>query len=582
MSVEVLPYPPDSPLTLVSAAAAGTRLSSWAQELAAEVARDADRLAAAWDGPAAAACRHELERVAALTRAVAGPLQTGARLLRAHAATVEGACAEVDRLRREHAALLAEHRRELAAVLAMPDVPGPLRRLQAQDTRDVQLGELGRLHARHRAVLDRVAEDASRTARQVSAAARDLLPVAARAMNVPPPPGTAGAQEGALASLLPLLAASRRAVGAHGSPPPAGTPAVLVRAWWQALTGDEQQRLATTWPVEIGGLDGLPGAVRSAANEQRLAQDLARLRATGTLDAAEQRRLDNCVVVRDQLATVRSQADPVTRDPLTAQLLVFDPSAYDGEGRAAIAVGDVDSAGHVAFLVPGLGSDVRGAVAALTDNAVRVTTEARRAAPEHATATVAWMGYDAPGLGDVVFDGAAEEGADLLAADVLAVQAARDVAPHLTVVGHSYGSTTTGTALRDHVTGVDDAVLVGSPGPNVEDASDLVLPDGHVFVGASSRDPVSYVDRFGKDPTHESFGAVRFRAEDPTRNEFMLDIADHSKYFDTKSESLANIVAVVVGDYAGVTTAAYRDEVWLLPDGINDDPEADREPTVVP
>ena len=66
---------------------------------------------------------------------------------------------------------------------------------------------------------------------------------------------------------------------------------------------------------------------------------------------------------------------------------------------------------------------------------------------------------------------------DLLAADVMAVQASRYVVPHLTVIGHSYGSTTTGTALRDHVTGVDDAVLVGSPGANVEHASRLPLDE---------------------------------------------------------------------------------------------------------
>ena len=160
------------------------------------------------------------------------------------------------------------------------------------------------------------------------------------------------------------------------------------------------------------------------------------------------------------------------------------------------------------------------------------------------------------------------------------MQASRYVVPHLTVIGHSYGSTTTGTALRDHVTGVDDAVLVGSPGANVEHASDLHVPTGHVFVGASSRDPISYTDRFGLDPTHERFGAVRFQAEDVTRNSWRVDIDDHGKYFEVKTESLSNIVHIVVGDYDGIGLAAYRDEVPFLPDGINADPEADREPTV--
>jgi pimeloyl-ACP methyl ester carboxylesterase len=170
-------------------------------------------------------------------------------------------------------------------------------------------------------------------------------------------------------------------------------------------------------------------------------------------------------------------------------------------------------------------------------------------------------------------------GADLLVADVLAVQAARDVLPHLTVIGHSYGSTTVGTALRERETGTDDVVLVGSPGPNIDRAAQLHLPAGHVFVGASSRDPVSYLDRFGADPTQASFGATRFQAEDPTRNSWRLDFDDHSKYFDAGSESLANIVDVVTGDYAGVERAAYRGEVPWRPDGINSDPEADRAPT---
>jgi pimeloyl-ACP methyl ester carboxylesterase len=93
------------------------------------------------------------------------------------------------------------------------------------------------------------------------------------------------------------------------------------------------------------------------------------------------------------------------------------------------------------------------------------------------------------------------------------VQAARRLAPHLTVVAHSYGSTTAGLALRDTQTGTDDVVLVGSPVPGSTTPRTSRSPAGHVFVGANSRDPVSYVDRFGADPAYESFGAVRFEAE---------------------------------------------------------------------
>ena len=277
---------------------------------------------------------------------------------------------------------------------------------------------------------------------------------------------------------------------------------------------------------------------------------------------------------------MRTARDPFSLEPLTAQLLVFDPPAFGYEGRAAIAVGDVDTADHVAFLVPGLGSEVRSSMAALTGNALRVTRGPRGL--RRARRRRRWRGWATTrrASANVVFDGAAEDGADLLAADVLAVQASRDVVPHLTVIGHSYGSTTAGTALRDHETGTDDVVLVGSPGPNVERRGDLHVPAGHVFVGASSRDPVSYVDRFGEDPTHEEFGAIRFQAEDtdPQARGGSTSTTTRSTS-TTGTESLANIVDVVVGRLRGVERAAYRDEVFLLPDGINSDPEADREPT---
>ena len=189
------------------------------------------------------------------------------------------------------------------------------------------------------------------------------------------------------------------------------------------------------------------------------------------------------------------------------------------------------------------------------------------------------MGYDAPELSNVASIAAARRGGELLVTDLQAFQAGRVAPPHLTVVGDSYGSTTAGTAMRRHATGVDELVLVGSPGAGVETARELRVPTGHVFVGASSRDPVSYLDWFGTDPTHERFGAVRFRAESVTRNPWLLDLADHTKYFEPGSESLTNVASIVVGDRDAVRVADYRREAWLLPDGIGTDPEADRVPS---
>jgi hypothetical protein len=568
-----LPYPPDDPELVAAAADRCTRLAAVAAAVADELTRDAGRLAAAWSGPAAVGCRAELRAATGVVGLLSEPLHRSAAGLRAHADVLRTARAEVDRLRTAYDERVAAHRRDLTALLSDGSWPAPVRRLQAADLLAAQQSELASLHRRHQDVLDRVAAHTCATARRIGAAAESVGPVPSGGQPV-------ADRETGLATLLPLLAANRQAAGVGpGAPPRAGTAAELVRQWWAALTSDERDRAVATWPAELGALDGLPAAVRSTANERRLDRDVDALQRLPSLTPEQRRRLGNCLVVRQQLAAARAAGGDGSR---VAQLLVFDPTAFDYEGRAAIAVGDVDAADNVAFLVPGLGSDVLDSTASLTGTALRVETEAHRVAPTETTATVAWLGYDSPGgLVGGLSDGAAEHGAELLADDLLAVQAARPVAPHLTVVAHSYGSTTAGLALRDTQTGTDDVVLVGSPGAGVDHAADLEVPAGHVFVGANSRDPVSYVDRFGADPAYESFGAVRFEAEAVGRS-WHLSFADHSTYFDPHSESLANIAHVVTGDYAGVVPAAYRDDAFLLPDGIYDDPETDREPTTVP
>jgi hypothetical protein len=550
------------------------RLGTRAGRAADDLAHDRRLLQGSWDGPASAACGAELTAAMRLVHSLGEPLVRSAGFLDRHAEVVTDARAQVDRLRVAYDEVLAAHRARVDRLLA-DDLAAPVRRVELLAAQDSQQLQLAALHRRHAQLIEQVADHARLTARRVRGAASSVLP-GGRVRGRP-----VAESEGVLAGLLPMLAASRSAAGVGDGLPLPGSPPGVVRAWWAALTPDEQQRTLTRHPAEVGSLDGLPGAVRTQANEQQLAADLAMLRAKNALSDDEQRWLRSCELVQQHLDRVRSDEDPFTLEPMTAQLLVFAPAAFGWEGRVAIVVGDVDTADNVAFLVPGLNSTVDSAMSTLTSNALRVTQDARRLSPYETTATVAWMGYDAPGFGNVAGDGAAADGATYLLDDVLAVQAVRVVQPHLTVVGHSYGSTTTGLMLRDHDSGTDDVVLIGSPGPGVEDAGDLRVPDGHVFVGASSRDPVSYLDRFGKDPTHESFGAIRFEAEDPTRNSWRLDLDDHSKYYNEGTESLANIVHVVTGDDGGVVRAPYRHEVWLLPDGINSDPETDRDPTTV-
>jgi hypothetical protein len=82
-------------------------------------------------------------------------------------------------------------------------------------------------------------------------------------------------------------------------------------------------------------------------------------------------------------------------------------------------------------------------------------------------------GHEAPQSADVGSDGKAQQGGKLLANYLDGIDASRrDNKPHMVVVGHSCGSTTTGLALR-RTEGVDDAIFHGSPGIGTHDLGDL-------------------------------------------------------------------------------------------------------------
>jgi hypothetical protein len=203
----------------------------------------------------------------------------------------------------------------------------------------------------------------------------------------------------------------------------------------------------------------------------------------------------------------------------------------------------------------------------MVDNANSLYTEARsrRDGSPDSVAVVAWMGYDAPSglriVDQTVTTGHAIEGAQLLADDVSGLHASHDQAYadalaagrqpdqlHLTVIGHSYGSLATGIAAGTDGMKADDIVLIGSPGTNQGHATDLNDPR-HVFVGAYSRDMVSYVGqvrRWGQDPTTYGFGGTRFVAEGDPKP--LYDIpANHTQYYQPGSDALYNIAKIGTG-----------------------------------
>ncbi|WP_404962941.1 alpha/beta hydrolase [Streptomyces sp. 147326] len=112
---------------------------------------------------------------------------------------------------------------------------------------------------------------------------------------------------------------------------------------------------------------------------------------------------------------------------------------------------------------------------------------------------------------------------------------------HLSVIGHSYGSTMTGAAdAGGSGLGADDVLVVGSPGLTVDRADQLHVNPRHLWVGAAPDDFVSNHTSgltLGVDPKDPEFGAQRM----------YVDTEGHSGYWDDGSKSLDNQGRIIAG-----------------------------------
>ena len=391
--------------------------------------------------------------------------------------------------------------------------------------------------------------------------------------------------------------------------PPSGSGPEGVNRWWKSLTQQEKERLIADHPPALGNLNGIPTETRNRINTAVLNDDLHRVEDTATghgittndvirnpgaygLTATAVTRYTNARRTREGVATSGTAADGQRNHP-DVFLLRYEPEAFGGEGAAAIAMGNPDTAANTALLVSGLGSNVRdGTLADL--GGVRVYGESARADWNKKTAVVVWMGYDAP---DTWHDpglwapNMARTGGQSLAADVNALAVTHVGTPsHVTVLGNSYGSTTVADAAAAYGMHADDVVLVGSPGTDLaRSAADFHLrPGGHLYVGASSTDPVTWspdhvtgpgligptLGGLGADPAVDGYGSTRFRAEAPGAS--INPVSDHLRYFDDGSESLFSIADVVSGhgdalQHDGMTAhhrGEYGFDHWIDPEAV--------------
>ena len=355
------------------------------------------------------------------------------------------------------------------------------------------------------------------------------------------------------------------ATAVAASVPRDGSPAANA-AFWSALSPAARTRLLVEQSALIGNLDGLPGRVRDSANRRVLAAERLRLRA---VEVELQKKLADNVFggmfsdadagleqTRTRLASL--DAIDATLAQGARQLLVLDNSSYE-ETLAAVAVGDVDSATHVAVFVPGLDSTVYGNLLRYDGDMENVKDTVSQLVSESAAA-VTWLDYQAPQLGwslldpdrSVASDAAARAGADRLVPFLDGLDAARASDPHLSVLAHSYGSLTAATALRDD-TGVDDFVALGSPGFGTHSVADLRLPVGHVFAAEAEGDIVADLGAFGRDPGALD-GVTVLSTE---RSDGGHDSIGHSDYLTEGSTSGRN-TALVVADRSGEAVVRAR------------------------
>ena len=367
--------------------------------------------------------------------------------------------------------------------------------------------------------------------------------------------------------------------------------------YWSAQSDEQKRHLCDTYPELIGNADGVEAWARDRANrlnlnakEARAKEDLARY----TRELNEANHAIKAKAAREKIARVESDLAAYEKirstlangisleeyqhgkqgDPVSLLTLQDDGRRV----KAAVAQGDVDHAKHIGTLVPGIGTTVEGGL----DTYFRETGNLRQAAaaqgnmPLKDVATVAWLGYDAPGeakfenIVDIATTKLAQEGSDRLAGFMTGMHASRQYGAgdaHMTLVGHSYGSTTSGMAATKVKPGViDDLALCGSPGMGTDDAHNYHVDQNHLWVsgvpqgdsvqgmGASGIGPVGHL---GKNPmdadsgfTHlsdDATGSSKYNPNAPVSLPINWNFDNHSVYLDEGTETLQDFARVVAG-----------------------------------
>lgn len=334
-----------------------------------------------------------------------------------------------------------------------------------------------------------------------------------------------------------------------------------VNQWWENLSETEQEALLTEHPEWVGPTDGIPVAVRDTANRTNLENQIAsvdqkidsieaQLEAAGG-DPNASLMYDGQPVdygqLEAELAELQQErtelddlADKITKEDGTPEtfgnqeqpyyLLDFNP---EDSGQLVVAIGNPDTATNVNVYVPGTTASFDGAGNDEMGHAESMAADAQRwGVAEEPTATVLWLGYDAP---DNAYPSQAGIWTDAEAAHVdYATDAAEDLEAfsqgirataeeepsNLTFSGHSYGTTVIGAAAASEGVEADNLLLIASPGVTVETADSLGVED--VYATRNEADVIQYTPFHGQPPVDDDFGATVIESDadgsDPFHN----------------------------------------------------------------
>ena len=231
------------------------------------------------------------------------------------------------------------------------------------------------------------------------------------------------------------------------------------------------------------------------------------------------------------------------------RLLACDPP---GGARVVEVFGDAATADHIAVVVPGNGHHLGNYFTSTEAHSPRsrgqlLLRTMHKIAPESRSAVVVWLGYHSPPEWyNAITNGPAYAGAS----DLAALTHYLPRAAHLTLVGHSYGSTVAGLALAS--ARAEDCVALGSPGMGVVHRSELGSRT-RLWAAYGETDRIRLIPQvrlgrlgLGRGPLHPELGATRFGTG---------DIPGHCGYYAEGSESLLNIARIALGRYDEVTPA---------------------------